>query len=213
MGQGSRRRRRRRGGRRTQQEAAPPPRRRSIKATIDSFGGFLTIGAVVLAVIVIAAFIWFNLPGGGASDDPLLGEAIETGPAVHVATVGEMEIVPGRPPVGGPHLQVWLNSGVFSAPVSDGNAVHSLEHGMVWISYNPDLVSDTDLEGLRELAEDFDNDVVLSPRPDNAMAIAAVSWGRLLELDALDDELLRDFVTTNRNRSPEPGARGRGISP
>ena len=197
-----------------QQEAAPPPRRRSIKATIDSYGGFLTIGSVLIGVVVIAALIWFNRPGGSsASDDPLLGEAIQIGQAMHVATIGEMEIVPGRPPVGGPHLAVWLNPGISAEPVSDGNAVHSLEHGMIWFSYNPDLVSDADLEGLREIAEDFDNDVVLSPRPDNAMAIAAVSWGRLLQLEALDEDLLRDFVTTNRNRSPEPGDRARGIDP
>lgn len=212
MGQGSRRRRRaRRGGRGAQQEAAPLPRRRSIKATIDSFGGFLTIGAVVIGVVVIGALIWTNLPTG-VSDDPLLGEAIETGRAGHVATVAEMEIVPGQPPVGGPHLGVWLNAGVFSTPVSDGNAVHSLEHGMIWFSYNPDLISDADLEGLRDIARDFDRDVVLSPRPDNATAIAAASWGRLLQIEALDAELLRDFVTTNRDRAPER-VRGRGISP
>ena len=213
MGQSSRRRRRsRRGGRRTQQEAAPPPRRRSIKATIDSFGGFLTIGAIVLGVVVVAALIWFNRPTG-TSDDPLLGEAIAIGSAIHITTLEEMEIVPGQPPVGGPHFPIWLEPGINEVPVSDGNAAHSLEHGMIWFSYNPDLISDADLEGLLEIARDLDNDVVLSPRPASNFAIAAVSWGRLLRLDALDDELLRDFVTTNRDRSPEPGIRGRGIMP
>ena len=213
MGQGSRRRRRsRRGGRRAQQQVAPPPRGRGIKATIDSYGGFLTIGAIVLGVVVVAALIWFNRPGG-VSDDALLGEAIEIGSAIHVQTLEEMEIIAGQPPSGGPHFPVPLQPGINEVAVSDGNAVHALEHGMIWISYNPELASEADIEGLRAIAEDFDNDVVLSPRPANDSVIAAASWGRLLQLDGLDDELLRDFVTTNRDRSPEPGIRSGGIMP
>lgn len=38
---------------------------------------------------------------------------------------------PQRPPVGGPHSPVWLNCGIYTAPVSSVSAVHSLEHGRV----------------------------------------------------------------------------------
>ena len=78
---------------------------------------------------------------------------------------------------------------------------------MVWITYNPDLIDENGLKVVRDVADAFGNDVVLSPRPQNAMPVAAVSWGRILRLDPVDEDQLRDFVSTNRNRSPEPRIR------
>ena len=76
---GSSRRRRRRGGRRRrsdgqdgqeapqQREGASRPARRlaGVRDAIDSFGGFLTIGAVAVAVVAVVALIALNRPGGG----------------------------------------------------------------------------------------------------------------------------------------------------
>jgi hypothetical protein len=210
VGQGSRRRRRR--GQHSEQQSEAPFRKHGIKATIDSFGGFLTIGAVAIAIVVVILVI-LNARSSGLSSEQLLGEEIPAGSAIHIDTLEAMEIIAGQPPTGGPHFLVWLEPGIHEIPVSDGNAVHSLEHGMLWFSYNPALIADEDLNVLRKLAEEFDKDVLLSPRPANSFAIAAASWGRLLRLDNVDEQSLRKFVTTNRNRSPEPGVRGRGIMP
>jgi len=46
---------------------------------------------------------------------------------------------PQTPPAAGDHSPVWLNCGVYPEPVPDEQAVHSLEHGAVWVTYNPDL--------------------------------------------------------------------------
>jgi hypothetical protein len=46
---------------------------------------------------------------------------------------------PQSPPVGGPHNPIWQNCGFYSKPVRNENAVHSMEHGAVWITYSPDL--------------------------------------------------------------------------
>jgi len=204
----SRRRRSRRSGGAVAASAPPARKSPGLRAQLESFGGVWTvvIAVAVVAVIVLAVF---SLQGsdGEASDDPLLGEAIAIGEATHVQTLGEMEIVAGRPPVGGPHFLQPLDTGIYEETPSDGFLVHSLEHGIVWLSYNADLLSEADVSALEAIAGDFSNDVILSPRPDNSMAIAAASWGWLLSLDELDEELLRDFVTTNRNRSPEPGIR------
>lgn len=65
----NRRRRRRRGGARGQQapqQAAPAPAT-GLRATIDSFGGFLTIGVAAATIAVVAALIWFNRPDGGGA--------------------------------------------------------------------------------------------------------------------------------------------------
>ena len=207
MGSSRRRRSRRRGGGRSEQQAAPQ-QRAGLRERFAAVGG---VWAVVIAagVIGLVVFAIFAVGGSGfdSSEDPLLGDEVEIGQADHVQTLAQMEIVPGLPPAGGPHFPVWLDPGIYGSPVSDGEAVHSLEHGMVWISYNPDLVDEEQVAALSEVAEEFGNDVLLSPRPGNAMAVAAVSWGRLLRLDDVDAELLGEFVVTNRNRSPEPGTR------
>ncbi len=197
-----------------------------VRATIDSFGGFLTIGAIGGAVLLIVWLIIQN-PLSSASDDPLLGEqrVVPAGvsPTAHTANPAEMVGRPGEPPSIGPHFGGPecvppsfgthcgpVPYGSYDFPVDDGNAVHSLEHGMVWLSYSPELVTDELMEALLDVAGDFGRDVILSPRPQNDSPIYAVSWGRVLKIDGTagaEEQLLRDFVTTNRNRSPEPGIR------
>ena len=137
MGSSRRRRSRRRGGGRSEQQAAPP-QRAGLRERFAAVGG---VWAVVIAagVIGLVVFAIFAVGGSGfdSSEDPLLGDEVEIGQADHVQTLAQMEIVPGLPPAGGPHFPVWLDPGIYGSPVSDGEAVHSLEHGMVWISYNP----------------------------------------------------------------------------
>ena len=51
---------------------------------------------------------------------------------------------PQLPPVGGAHDPAWLTctGTVYDEPVRDENAVHSMEHGAVWVTYQPDLPKD-----------------------------------------------------------------------
>src|SRR5262249_23033682 len=46
---------------------------------------------------------------------------------------------PLNPPVGGNHAPLWQNCGFYEEPVGSAHAVHSLEHGAVWIAYRPGL--------------------------------------------------------------------------
>src|SRR5512135_2125538 len=41
------------------------------------------------------------------------------------------------PPAGGNHSTQWQNCGIYTAPVGNEYAVHSLEHGAMWITYRP----------------------------------------------------------------------------
>jgi Protein of unknown function (DUF3105) len=59
------------------------------------------------------------------------------------------------PPVGGPHYPAWQNAGFYEEPVPNERAVHTLEHGAVWITYEPDLPQDQK-NALREIVESQD---------------------------------------------------------
>lgn len=41
-----------------------------------------------------------------------------------------------NPPTSGPHLVTWVKPGVYADPQSEGELIHSLEHGYINISYN-----------------------------------------------------------------------------
>jgi hypothetical protein len=96
------------------------------------------------------------------------------------------------PPAGGDHFAAWLNCGVYSEPQQNENAVHSLEHGAVWVTYDPELV---DQAGVDALVDALPNTyVVVSPYPDLPAPVVASAWGAQVQLDGVDDTRLGDFV-------------------
>ena len=113
---------------------------------------------------------------------------------------------PQTPPVGGDHNPVWQNCGFYSSPVRNENAVHSMEHGAVWITYQPDLPSDQ-VEVLRNLAHD-NTYVLVSPFLDSPAPVVASAWGKQLQLDSANDPRLEQFVSAFREgpQAPERGA-------
>lgn len=112
------------------------------------------------------------------------------------------------PPMGGDHDPAWQNCDgrVYGEPLRDENAVHSLEHGAVWITYRPGLAA-AHLDTLKTKVTGTDF-TFLSPYPSLDAPIALTAWGRQLKVqDAADpriDEFLRAFV--KGPQTPEPGA-------
>jgi uncharacterized protein DUF3105 len=101
------------------------------------------------------------------------------------------------PPAGGPHDPDWLNCGIYDHPVRNENAVHSLEHGTVWITYRPDLAA-RDVRRLRRLTvAHYVGDqryVILSPYPHLPAPVVASAWGAQLRLTGAGDRRLAAFV-------------------
>lgn len=108
------------------------------------------------------------------------------------------------PPAGGPHNPVWQNCGFYEEPVRNEHAVHSQEHGAIWITYRPDL-AEADLTPLRRLADRQDY-LLVSPYPELPAPVVASAWGARVELDGPDDPRLRQFVRRFIEQGPEPGA-------
>jgi len=109
---------------------------------------------------------------------------------------------PQSPPVGGEHAPEWLECGVYDVPVREENAVHDLEHGTVWISYDPDL-GDDDVD---ELAEELPQNGILAPYPDLTAPVVVTVWGKQLALVGPDDPRLELFIRTygGGETAPEP---------
>ncbi len=110
------------------------------------------------------------------------------------------------PPVGGDHLAQWQNCGYYANPVRDEAAVHSVEHGAVWITYQPDLPADQ----VATLASKVDGHpyVLVSPRDDLPAPVVASAWGKQLAMQSADDPGVDVFIAAFENgpQNPEPGA-------
>lgn len=115
------------------------------------------------------------------------------------------------PPVGGHHNTTPLNCGIYTEPVPSHHAVHSLEHGAVWLTYEPGIAED-ELAELESLADQ--PYMLLSPFPDQGAPVKATAWGLQLSLDEFDSDQLRLFVREYRQgpQTPEPGALCAGTS-
>ena len=97
------------------------------------------------------------------------------------------------PPVGGAHSPAWLKCGVYTEPVPDVNAVHSMEHGAVWITYQPSL-SRADLDALHRFQGLNPNYVLISPYPGLPSLVVVSTWGLQLKVDRVDDPRIGEFV-------------------
>ncbi|PRX49209.1 uncharacterized protein DUF3105 [Prauserella shujinwangii] len=114
------------------------------------------------------------------------------------------------PPFGGPHDGYWAacTGTVYEQGVRSENMVHSLEHGAVWIAYNPDQIKGEALELLKARV-DGKPYTMMSPYPGLESPISLQSWGHQLKVDSAEDERIDQFIAAlrrNPNTYPEVGA-------
>ncbi|KOX16506.1 hypothetical protein ADL05_11975 [Nocardiopsis sp. NRRL B-16309] len=110
------------------------------------------------------------------------------------------------PPVGGEHYPRWQDCGVYDEPLRAEFGVHSLEHGAVWIGYDPAL-PESDVQALADLYSPGDY-LLISPMEGVETPVVASAWEVQLPLDGVDDPRLSRFLAeyTQGERTPEPGA-------
>jgi hypothetical protein len=112
---------------------------------------------------------------------------------------------PQSPPVGGNHDPVWQNCGVYDEPIKNEHAVHSLEHGAVWITYRPDLPA-AQIAVLAGFAVNQSH-ILVSPYPGLTTAVVVTAWGVQLSLESVVDPRLAQFVAEYQEgpQTPELG--------
>jgi hypothetical protein len=111
------------------------------------------------------------------------------------------------PPIGGEHANQWADctGTVYAAPIRQENAVHSLEHGSIWITYRPGLAADQ-VDALKKRVEGIDQ-MLMSPYPGLKSAISLQAWGHQLALDNVSDPRIDQFIDDlrlNPTVAPEP---------
>ena len=177
-------------------------KRRNLIAIGSAVVGALAVIAIVVSIVVTSAQPRPE-PVDPDSIDIAGLETFEEIEGLHVEGAVDYD---QTPPVGGPHNAAWLNCGIYEEEVPAENAVHSLEHGAVWVTYDPAEVTDGDLDALRdEMPSTY---IILSPFEGLDAPVVASAWGYQVQLDGVDDPRLSDFITQYRQSpdAPEPGA-------
>ncbi len=167
------------------------------------------IGVILIPIMLIALIIVLIVRAQVSSTD-----ASSTGNIPGIVTYSNLSRqhvttpvkYPQVPPVGGAHNPVWQNCGIYSQPVANENAVHSMEHGAVWITYQSSL-SAQDVNQLTTLASGHSY-VLLSPYPNLPSPIVISAWGVQLKVTSASDPRLAQFVTHYEQgpQTQEPGA-------
>lgn len=110
------------------------------------------------------------------------------------------------PPVGGPHHPVWQNADgdVYDQPLRNEHAVHSLEHGVVWVTYAR-YVPQRVVDAFRKKVEGRPHRM-MSPVPGQNAPVKLTAWGRQLSVTSADDPRVEQFFEAyvQGSQSPEP---------
>jgi hypothetical protein len=189
-----------------------------------------TVAVVVFAAVVVIAVVATHKSGSGGTSTTAGGQKVdasdpyrqpELAAAKKISGVtyrveGEHNHVSGTikydssPPVGGNHNGFWADcSGtVYDKAIANENAVHMLEHGAIWITYNAKTLPASELTALKTYVAGVDR-LALSPYPNLKTPISLQSWGYQLFLNKADDPRIAQFIATlkyNQKVTPEYGA-------
>ncbi len=175
-------------------------RRRERRSRVIIFGVAIAAVATVVSLVVWAVVA---APSVSSSSTAISGLRTYTGLSRDHTTA--RVTYPQNPPVGGAHSAVWQNCGWYDAPIANENAVHSLEHSAVWVTYRPDL-SAADRATLKSEL-DGRTYVLASPYAGLPGPVVASAWGKQVVLDGVSDPRLLQFVRAfaGSSTAPEPG--------
>ncbi|WP_406317257.1 DUF3105 domain-containing protein [Streptosporangium sp. NBC_01639] len=158
---------------------------------------FLMWGAGGVVIVLLVGLVGFYLVNERAVSSLDAVTSAKYPGSVHVQTkVAYKE----NPPMGGEHNPAWQDCGIYDQPINNENAVHAMEHGAVWITYQPDLPK-AQVDRLKELSSK--EYMLLSPYPGLPAKVVASSWNKQLKLDSAEDPRLPKYIAKYRNNSAE----------
>ncbi|WP_369270626.1 DUF3105 domain-containing protein [Streptomyces sp. R11] len=115
---------------------------------------------------------------------------------------------PMEPPVGGDHHRAWMNCNgdVYDKELRKENAVHSLEHGAVWVTYTS-KAAEADVEALSTKVKQTPY-TLMSPDEKQQDPIMLSAWGHQRTVTSASDPNVAKFFEkyVQGEQTPEPGA-------
>ncbi len=119
---------------------------------------------------------------------------------------------PMTPPAGGDHDARWMNCNgdVYTKELANMNAVHSLEHGSVWVTYTS-KAKKADVEALAAKVKKTPY-TLMSPYEGQAAPIMLTAWGHQRTVTSASDPNVDKFFETyvQGEQTPEKGATCQG---
>ncbi|OGC45928.1 hypothetical protein A3F07_03925 [candidate division WWE3 bacterium RIFCSPHIGHO2_12_FULL_38_15] len=161
----------------------------------------LSIGFFTLLIFV--GIIFLASKQESKNDLPLAGESIPEAGRNHIPR-GQLMAV-SDPPTSGDHYGDGVaGPGIHDDIVDDGLMVHSLEHGAVSLNYDPEKLSEDQVNQLKDIFNNsFKGKKMMMPRKNMSSPIIMVSWGQMLKLDSIDEVKMVEFMMNNNDRGPE----------
>jgi hypothetical protein len=185
------------------------------RAWVWILGG--TGGVLLIICLVLVAVVWVLRPTTStsqnwqdqAADIPDIIIYLDPDSPSYDETVLDGQHLPGvltypmSPPAGGPHNSRWQNcmGDVYPAEIAKEHAVHSLEHGAVWITYEPGLPQDQ-IETLASKVSGVEF-MMMSPFPGLGTPISVQAWGYQLRANEAGDERIDDFIAALRQNATQ----------
>jgi hypothetical protein len=198
---------------------------------------WILAGAIITVLLVTGAAVSIRgTAGTGATEEQEQSVAVFTPSetnrdpskaitGIQVATfAGGQHVGPDQrvaythsPPYGGAHDYNWAACVgiVYPTAVRNENMVHSLEHGAVWIAYDPARIGGDGLAALRRRVAGQPY-AMMSPYPGLDQPISLQSWGHQLKLADPDDPRIDQFIQAlrvNQYQHPEVGASCAALGP
>jgi hypothetical protein len=111
------------------------------------------------------------------------------------------------PPIGGNHNPIWADctGTIYKTQLANENAVHMLEHGAVWITYNPKTATAADIKTLTPLVDGVDR-MAMTPYAGLKTPISLQAWDYQLFVQSANDPRIEQFIDAlkyNPKTTPE----------
>ena len=183
-----------------------------------NWGPIAVAGAVVLIAVGIIGFAVFaSVKQDREASKPWAERAAAISGVVNFRET-DPELVKGSqhksgvltykqsPPVAGEHNPAWqnCNGDIYPAPIANEHAVHSLEHGAVWLTYKQGLPAE-DVAKLAAKVKGKEK-MLMSPATSLTNNVSLQAWGYQLKVDTVDDPRIDEFIRALRVNASIEGA-------
>ncbi|MBI4127768.1 MAG: DUF3105 domain-containing protein [Parcubacteria group bacterium] len=169
----------------------------------------------LIAIAVLIGGIYLLTLWSQARKEGLPGRAVAAQGRNHIAEAAAHEPYNTTPPTSGPHYGYTAPWGVHAEHVADEVVVHNLEHGGVIVNYDcnrsgENLSEDERANACEELVSQLTDittqyrvKVLQHPYEELDYPIVLTAWGRIMELDRFDKDLIQKFIRAFRDKGPE----------